>query len=197
MRVALSGMVRLTDSAPFSILTKGTLITRDYVSESPCVEIIAGRKNVYAIELFDQDMVGDLPHYERKFLEQIARYKGQVINKDLNANTITHYLAANIKTVKRIQSSLQTIFPGAEIGVCKVCIVSAIGSDIKIAGMLAKTVSALADAGVPILAVHQSMRQVDMQFYLEEKDYEKAICRLHTTLVEAHNHGRAIKLPEV
>ena len=35
----------------------GTLITRDYVSDSPCVEIVAGRQGVYAIELFDQDTV--------------------------------------------------------------------------------------------------------------------------------------------
>jgi len=175
---------------------RGTLITRDYVSKSPCVEIIAGRKGVFAIELFDQDMVGDLPRYEKAFLEQITRFKGQIVNKDLNANTITHFLATNIKTVKRIQSSLQECFPGAEINVRKVCIVSAIGSDIKISGMLAKTVSALADAKVPVLALHQSMRQVDIQFYLEESDYTTAIQRLHSDLVEAHNHGRAIKLPE-
>jgi len=108
----------------------GTLITRDYVSESPCVEIIAGRTGVYAIELFDQEMVGDLSRYERIFLEEITRFKAQIINKDLNANTLTHYLAANLKTIKRIQARLQELFEEAEINVRKVCIVSAIGSDI-------------------------------------------------------------------
>jgi len=34
----------------------GTLITLDYVSDSPCVEIIAGQKGIYAFEVFDQDM---------------------------------------------------------------------------------------------------------------------------------------------
>jgi hypothetical protein len=125
----------------------GTLITRDYVSDSPCVEIVAGRMGVYAIELFDQDMVGDLSHYEEKFLGQIMRFKAQVINKDLNANTITHYLSANLKTVKRIQAAMAELFPDAEINVRKVCIVSAIGSDLKIPGMLARTAKALADAG--------------------------------------------------
>ncbi|MAO41579.1 MAG: aspartate kinase [Pseudohongiella sp.] len=172
----------------------GTLITRDYVSESACVEIIAGRKGVYAIELFDQDMVGDLSHYEKQFLGQITRYKAQVINKDLNANTITHYLSANLKTVKRIQASLAELFPGAEINVRKVCIVSAIGSDLKIPGMLARTAKALADAGVDIQGVHQCMRQVDMQFVLDEDDFEKAIKAMHEQLVEVYNHGRAIKL---
>lgn len=172
----------------------GTLITRDYVSDSPCVEIIAGRMGVYAIELFDQEMVGDLSNYEEQFLGQITRYKAQVINKDLNANTITHYLSANLKTVKRIQAALAELFPGAEINVRKVCIVSAIGSDLKIPGMLARTAQALADAGVDILGVHQCMRQVDMQFVLDEEDYNTAVKAMHTQLVEVYNHGRAIKL---
>lgn len=172
----------------------GTLITRDYVSESACVEIIAGRMGVYAIELFDQDMVGDLSHYEKQFLAQITRFKAQVINKDLNANTITHYLSANLKTVKRIQASLGDLFPGAEINVRKVCIVSAIGSDLKIPGMLARSAQALADAGVDILGVHQCMRQVDIQFVLDEEDYTTAVKAMHTQLVEVYNHGRAIKL---
>lgn len=172
----------------------GTLITRDYVSDNPCVEIIAGRMGVYAIELFDQDMVGDLSHYEEQFLSQISRFKAQVINKDLNANTITHYLSANLKTVKRIQASLTEFFPGAEINVSKVCIVSAIGSDLKIPGMLARATQALADSGVDILGVHQCMRQVDMQFVLDEDNYETAIKAMHSQLVEVYNHGRAIKL---
>lgn len=172
----------------------GTLITRDYVSDSPCVEIIAGRMGVYAIELFDQEMVGDLSNYEEHFLGQITRYKAQVINKDLNANTITHYLSANLKTVKRIQAALAELFPGAEINVRKVCIVSAIGSDLKIPGMLARTAQALADAGVDILGVHQCMRQVDMQFVLDEEDYNTAVKAMHSQLVEVYNHGRAIKL---
>lgn len=172
----------------------GTLITRDYVSDSPCVEIIAGRSGVYAVELFDQEMVGDLARYEQASLQEINRFKAPIINKDLNANTITHYLATNLKTVKRIQSSLQKRFEEAEINVRKICIVSAIGSDIKISGMLAKTATALAEAGVVIQAVHQSMRQVDMQFVLDEESYEAAVKSLHSSLVEAHNHGRAIKL---
>lgn len=172
----------------------GTLITRDYVSDNPCVEIVAGRMGVFAIELFDQDMVGDLSHYEEQFLGQISRFKAQVINKDLNANTITHYLSANLKTVKRIQAALSELFPGSEINVSKVCIVSAIGSDLKIPGMLARTTQALADAGVDILGVHQCMRQVDMQFVLDENDYDTAVKAMHSQLVEVHNHGRAIKL---
>ena len=42
--------------------------------------------------------------------------------------------------------------------------------------------------------IHQSMRQVDMQFIVNEHDYEQAIRSLHQGLVEPYDHGRAIRL---
>jgi aspartate kinase len=162
----------------------GTLITNDYVSETPRVEIIAGRQHVYAIEMFDQDMVGDASHYEEKVLAEINKFKSHIVNKDVNANTITHYLAASLKIVKRIQQTLQEHFPNAEVAVRKICVVSAIGSNMKVPGMLAKTSAALAEVNVSVLAIHQTMRQVDMQFILDENDYDAAVKSLHTQLIE-------------
>ena len=170
----------------------GTLIDGEYTSERPCVEIIAGRKQVYALEVFDQDMVGSLWDYEQKILSAISRFKATVITKDINANTITHYLGTNLKTVKRIVKAVSDEFTTAEVSTRKVAIVSAIGSDMKVPGMLAKTVSALASADISVLAMHQSMRQVDMQFVINEDDYEAAVANLHRCLVEVHDHGEAI-----
>lgn len=172
----------------------GTLITQDYISDTPCVEIIAGCKGIYALELFDQDMVGNIALYESEILALLRRFKAHTVSKDINANTITHYLATNLKTIKRIRAALQDRFPEAELNQQKVAIVSAIGSDMHITGILAKTAMALADANVSALAVHQSMRQVDMQFIVNEDDYERAIKSLHSCLVEVHDHGRAICL---
>ena len=172
----------------------GTLITGDYVSSTPCVEIIAGCKGVYAFELFDQDMAGNIEHYDREILIAIRRFKAHIISKDINANTITHYLSANLKTIKRIRAELLPIFPDAEMNQQKVAIVSAIGSDMKIPGILAKTVGALAQKNISVLAMHQSMRQVDMQFIIDEDDYSNAIKNLHSCLVEIHDHGQAICL---
>lgn len=172
----------------------GTLITRDYVSHTPCVEIITGCKGVYAIELFDQDMAGQVARYDQVFMEIIQRFRGHIVSKDINANTITHYLDTNLKTVKRILTALKERFPEAEIDQQKVAIVSAIGSDMQIPGILARAVSAIAEANISVLAIHQSMRQVDMQFILNEDDYEQAIASLHRQLVEVHDHGRAICL---
>ncbi|CAH0990852.1 Aspartate kinase Ask_Ect [Sinobacterium norvegicum] len=170
----------------------GTLITDDYVSSTPRVEIIAGCKGVYALELFDQEMMGSVDQYDRDILATIKQYKGDIITKDINANTITHYLSTNLKTVKRIQGALERIYPEAEYSVRKVAIISAIGSNMKVPGLLAQAVSAIAATNISVLAMHQSMRQVDMQFVLEEDDYDQAVQSLHKALVEIHNHGVAI-----
>ncbi len=170
----------------------GTLITVDYISDTPCVEIIAGCKGVYAVEVFAQDMAGNIDLYDREVLSIIRRFKAHIVSKDINANTITHYLSSNLKTVKRIRAVLEKEFPEAEINQQKVAIVSAIGSDMQIPGILAKAVCAIAEKDISVLSMHQSMRQVDMQFVVNEEDYEKAIRSLHGCLVEVHDHGRAI-----
>jgi aspartate kinase len=172
----------------------GTLITGDYVSSKPCVEIIAGCKGVYAFEVFDQNMAGEIHNYDQEILALIRRFRAHIVSKDINANTITHYLSASLKTIRRIRDALQEIYPDAEINQQKVSIVSAIGSDMKIPGILAKTVSALAEKQISVLAMHQSMRQVDMQFVIDEDAYTDAIKSLHSHLVEVHDHGIAICL---
>ncbi|WP_461480444.1 aspartate kinase [Porticoccus sp.] len=172
----------------------GTLITSDYVSDTPCVEIIAGCRGVFAIELFNQDMAGNYSRCDSAILDVIERFRAHVISKDINANTITHYLSTNLKTVKRICRALEETFPEAEINQQEVAIVSAIGSDMQVPGLLAKTVAALAEQDISVLAMHQSMRQVDMQFVINEAHWEDAIKSLHQCLVEVHDHGRAICL---
>ena len=170
----------------------GTLITRGYVSDTPCVEIIAGIRSIYALEIFDQDMMGAITDYDSEVLSTIQRFKGRVVSKDINANTLTHYLATNLKTVRRIRSVLERRYPEAEFNLRKVAIVSAIGSDMQIPGILAKAVAAIAETKVSVLAMHQSMRQVDMQFVVDESDYNDTVKGLHRALVEVHDHGEAI-----
>lgn len=172
----------------------GTLITGDYISDTPRVEIIAGCKGIYALELFDQDMAGSLHDHDKEILTIIKRFKAHIVSKDMNANTITHFLSTNLKTLKRIQNALEERFPEAELNQQKVAIVSAIGSDMQIPGILARTVQAVASENISVLAVHQSMRQVDMQFIVNESNYEATVKSLHAALVEVHNHGRAICL---
>lgn len=171
---------------------EGTLITKDYVSDSPRVEIIAGCKGVYALEVFDQNMTGAVHKYDTEIMAAIKRFKAHIISKDINANTVTHYLSTNPKTIKRICEVIGEKFPEAELNEQMVAVVSAIGTDLKVPGILAATVQAVARENISVLAVHQSMRQVDMQFMVAEDDYETTVRSLHQALVEVHQHGRAI-----
>ena len=169
----------------------GTLITGDYVSEKPQVDIIAGAKGVFAVEVFDQDMQGE-PGSDRRILDVLSRFKVRFMAKDTNANTITHYVGSTLKHVKRVVRALKEEFPNGEINTRKVAMVSAIGSDMKVPGILSRSVKALADDDISVLAMHQCMRQVDIQFVVDEDDYEKTIVALHGVLIEPHNHEYAI-----
>jgi aspartate kinase len=137
-------------------------------------------------------MVGKLDEYEKILLDTFRRFRATVVSKDINANTVTHYLGCNLKTVKRIIKVIKEKLAGSEVDHRKVSMVSAIGSDMQVPGVLAKAVSALADNRISILAMHQSMRQVDMQFIIDESDYNSAVISLHQRLVEPHDYGEAI-----
>jgi len=170
----------------------GTLISEDYVSDSPQVEIIAGMQRLLAVEVFDQDMVGNQIHYEQSLLEVSDRLKCKVVNKDYNANTITLYVDASLKKVNRLTKQLQQLLPNACIQTSKVSMASAMGSDMRIKGFLANAVSTLFENSINIEAIHQNTRQVEMQFFVNDADYEKTIKALHKRLIEVHNHGKAI-----
>jgi aspartate kinase len=170
----------------------GTLITVDYVTNSPCVEIIAGCKGIFALELFDQNMADSIHDFDREVLAIIRRFKAHIVSKDIHANTITYFLSTNLKIVKRIQAVVEERFPKAELNQQKIAIVSAIGTDMQAPGILAKAVKAVASKNVTVLEVYQLMRQVDMQFIVSESDNDATLKGLHAAFVAVLDHGRAI-----
>ena len=170
----------------------GTLITEDYISDSPQVEIIAGMRRLLAVEIFDQDMVGQQMLYEKTIIDVTRRLKCRVVNKDYNANTITLYIDASLKKVNRLTKQLKDTLAHATVQTSKVSLASAMGSDMRIKGFLANAVGVLYDKGINIEAIHQNTRQVEMQFFVNEADYEITIKALHERLIEVHNHGKAI-----
>ncbi|MBR9829237.1 MAG: aspartate kinase [Oceanospirillales bacterium] len=169
----------------------GTVISTDYCSAKPQVEIIAGRPNVFAIEIFDQDMLGEA-RYDIELSRLLQDLKLYVVNRDSDANSITYFVAGSRKMVNRAVRLIGEKYNSAEVGLHKVAIVSAIGSDLKVPGILAKTVSALAKAGISVQALHQSMRQVEMQCIVNQDDYESAVRALHHALIEQEEHGDVI-----
>lgn len=169
----------------------GTTISQNYRSEKPCVEIIAGRKDVYGLEVFDQEMLGDVG-YDIEITRVLKQLKLYVVNKDSDANSITYYIAGSRKALTRAIRLVKERYPMAEVLLHNIAIVSAIGSDLKVKGILARTVAALAEAGISIQAIHQSIRQVEMQCIIDEADYDAAVVALHKALIEPENHGDVI-----
>ncbi|WP_420590503.1 aspartate kinase [Bacterioplanoides sp.] len=161
----------------------GTVICNDYCSDTPKVEIIAGTKGVWAIELFDQDMVGE-PKYAKPMNNLVEESGLRVLTKDYNANTVTFYLRGDKRRIHRLLDKLQQHYPEADIRAEKLALVSAIGSDLNIPGLMQKASGALAQAGVSILSAHQALRQVDIMFLIAEKDYRQAVSALHEQFVE-------------
>ena len=171
----------------------GTTISQNYCSEKPCVEIIAGRKDVFGLEVFDQEMLGDVG-YDIEITRMLKQLKLYVVNKDSDANSITYYVSGSRKALTRAIRLIKERYPMADLHLHNIAIVSAIGSDLKVKGILAKTVAALAKADISIQAIHQSIRQVEMQCIIDEADYDAAVVALHQALIEPENHGDVISV---
>ena len=105
----------------------GTLID-DEPAGAPRVEMVTGL-GVYALELFEQDMVG-VKGYDATALEALRRHNVRIVSKTSNANTITHYVEAPLKSVRRVVAELEQTYPSADIGVRSMALVSAIGRDL-------------------------------------------------------------------
>ncbi|TDQ37237.1 aspartate kinase [Thiopseudomonas denitrificans] len=169
----------------------GTLICQSYSSEIPRVEIIAGRKDVFGIEVFDQEMLGD-PDYDTQITNIIKQLRIYMVNKSRDANSITYFCSGSRKIINRAARLIEEHYDKAEVTVHNVAIVSAIGSNMKVKGILAKIATALADAGISVQALQQTIRQVEVQIVVQESDYDSAIKALHRALIEPENYNGVI-----
>ncbi len=183
--------IRLRVKNTFDPDDPGTVIDGDFLPSAPGPEIITGLRNVFALEVFEQDMVG-VKGYDAEILRTLERHKVRIVTKCSNANTITHYLDCSRKTLKRVVKDLEEAFESAEIDVRKLAIVSVIGADLRAPGLTAKATAALLEAGVSVLGVHQLTRNVDLQLVVDETDYDAAVAALHGALVE--NPGEEARL---
>lgn len=168
----------------------GTLITNDYRSEKPCVEIVAGKPHIFALDVFDQDMVGE-PNQFLEIQKLVQDFEVPMLAKEHNANTVTMYLDTGLKVIKRMKSRLERYYPGADISSRKISMVSVIGSDMNVPGILARISQSLADSNISVLAIHQGMRQVDIRLVVEDDQYEAALKLLHETLIEPNKQDNS------
>lgn len=170
----------------------GTIIDDDWAPEKSRVEIVTGLANAVEVEVFDQDMVG-VPGSGEHALAAFRRFKVPIVSWSLNANTMTFYVEAPLKQVRRVIEVIQKRQPEAEIQIRKVDIVSAIGANMRDPDVLASAVSALHDDGIALLATHAQGRGVDVQFMLADGAFDDAIRTLHTALIEEGERSRTAR----
>ena len=136
-----------------------------------------------ALELFEQDMVG-VKGYDAAILDALRRHNVWIVSKSSNANTITHYVQASLKTVLRVARDLEALYPSAQVSARTLSLVSPIGRSLSGLKVLSRGLQALEEAGIEVIAAHQTPRGVDVQFVLATTDMEPAITALHRVLIE-------------
>lgn len=161
----------------------GTIISCDYVSPEPRVEMICGRNDLEAIEVVDPEMVGRVG-YDYFLMQSFFDTGISYVTKTTNANTITHFVPKKNRRLDECVDLIHQRMPNATVRRSAVAIVSVIGSNMSIPGFLSKAAAALYQANINVLALSQATRQVNMQFIVSRSNYEAAIRALHKTFVE-------------
>jgi aspartate kinase len=160
----------------------GTLID-DQPADAPGVEIVTGLE-AHALELFEQDMVG-VKGYDAKILELLTRHGIRIVSKTSNANTITHYVDAPLRELRKVETDLNKVYPNAELTIQPLAIAAVIGRDLSGLNVLGEGLKALAEDGVEVLAAHQTTRSVDVQFVVPRESLAASIGALHGALLPA------------
>lgn len=161
----------------------GTLISNHHQPEANKVEIIAGRNKVFALHMFDQSMVGSIDNVSYELMEIIAESKVHLVGKEMNANSMTYFLSGTSDNLNQVLYKAEKRYPNASISGKMVALISAIGASINTNLALGKGMQALIEAGMNPMAAHSSMRDVNVQFVVEDSDYNSAICALHQALI--------------
>ena len=175
---------------------EGTLISGSYVSDTPRVEIVTGFAWCTPCNSSNRTWLARRamtpPSWRR-----LTRHGAWIVSKSSNANTITHYLATSARNRRRVVSDLQATFPGATVTSQSVAMVSVIGSDIAKPGLVPAALGALDQAGIDMIAMQHQIRNVDVQFIIDCRNFEKAIRVLHAALIEDQMIGEGQAKPSL
>ncbi|MFR9166479.1 MAG: aspartate kinase [Dysgonomonas sp.] len=156
----------------------GTLISKDYVSPEPKIEIVSGTNKVLAVEIHDPMMVGEVG-FDLRIMTFFAKYEVSYILKSTNANSITMVVWDNYKSRELIKELDANFY---QIVVERVAIVCVMGTNIAIPGFLYRAAKALYSKNINIESFGQSLRQVNMQFVMKREHYNDAVIALNEEL---------------
>ena len=161
----------------------GTVIDDEWQPENPRVEIVTGLANAIEVQVFDQDMVG-VPGASEEAIAAFRRFSVPIVSWSLNANTMSFYVEAPLKQVRRVIEVIAKRQPEADIQTRKVDVISAIGANMRDPSVLADASAALKDAEIEVLATHAPARGVDIQWVTSDGAYDDAVKTLHNVLIE-------------
>lgn len=156
----------------------GTLITKDYVSETPKVEMVSGTDKVLAIEVHDPMMVGEVG-FDLRIMQIFEKLSVSYILKSTNANSITMVVWDNYKS-RELVLELQKEF--YQVITERVALVCAMGTNIAMPGFIYRASKALYEKNINIESLGQSLRQVNMQFVVKRESYKDAVIALNSEL---------------
>lgn len=156
----------------------GTLISKNYVAEKPRIEIISGTDKVLAVEVHDPMMVGEVG-FDLRIMQVFEKHGVSYILKSTNANSITMVIWDKPKAKGLIKELSEKFY---QVEVKEVAIVCCMGTNIAHPGFLYKAAKTLCDNNINIECFAQSLRQVNMQFVIERRDYSAAIVALNNAL---------------
>jgi len=156
----------------------GTLITREYISKEPKIEIVSGTDKVLAIEVHDPMMVGEVG-FDLRIMQYFEKFEVSYILKSTNANSITMVVWDNYKSRELIKAMKTGFY---QVMTERVAIVCAMGTNIAMPGFLYKAAKALNDKKINIESFAQSLRQVNMQFVIRREHYVDAVIALNDAL---------------
>ena len=156
----------------------GTIISADYISPEPRVEIVSGSRKVIAIEVHDPMMVGEVG-FDGRIMNYFVKHGVSYILKSTNANSITMVVWDNDKS-KELINVISDIF--YQVSAKPMAIVCVMGTNIALPGFLYKASKALFDRNINIESFAQSLMQVNMQFVIKREHFEEAVIALNDAL---------------
>ena len=156
----------------------GTIISNDYVSPEPKIEIVSGTDKVIAFEVHDPLMVGEVG-YDLRIMEVMKKHGVSYILKSTNANSITMVAWDRPNVHKMLADLKEKVY---QLTVKPVAIVCAMGTNIAHPGFLFKGAKALYENNINIECFGQSLKQVNMQFVISRQNYGDAVIALNDAL---------------
>lgn len=153
----------------------GTLITKDYVSESKRVEVITGYDKMLIIDVYDPLMVGNVGS-DLQIMQIFFQHSVSYTFKATSANSISIVIWENDFSQDLIDDLGKKF---EKITVEKVAMVCLLGSNMDQPGLLAKSTEALARENINIVSAGMALRKVNIQFLIAQEHFKTAVIALN------------------